>query len=117
MNLIIHSRFLGTLLLFSLVSFHLIKAQDIDSLNLNNDPLIHSSPRPFTTAISLSDEQLADLDMEEFADWLVQLPGYYPYDRGGYAQPSRGMFLGMMPWNNSINFRGREPPDHLLGSP
>ncbi len=67
--------------------------------------------------IVLDEEQLADFDYEDIGDWMNFMPGYYPLDQGGYAQPLRGQFMGLPSWTIGIVYRGREYEDHLLGAP
>lgn len=66
--------------------------------------------------VYLTEEQLTDLDHEEFGDWISVMPGYYPLDRGGYAQPFRMQFMGLSPSWQSLSLRGQVLKDHLTGS-
>lgn len=68
-------------------------------------------------AVVLNEEQLADIDHEDIGDWLIFMPGYYPLDQGGYAQPIRGQFMGLPSWAIALHYRNREYEDHLLGAP
>jgi hypothetical protein len=45
------------------------------------------------------------------------MPGFYPLDQGGYAQPIRGQFMSLPGWATRVIHRGRTYEDHLLGSP
>lgn len=65
--------------------------------------------------ITLDEEEMADTDQEEFSDWIMLMPGFYPLDQAGFAQPYRGLVMGLPPSAVSLHFRGREIQDHLLG--
>ncbi len=116
MTLNFYFRYLSSLIIMVMIIVAAGKAQD-DSLNSNSDLPFSISADPNTTAFYLSEEELDDFDMEEFSDWLLHMPGYYPIDRGGFAQPSRGIFMGLLPFNLTVKYRGRELQDPLLGSP
>lgn len=82
----------------------------INDRDTNDDPL-------GSAAVVLNEDNLADMDIEEFGDWIAPLPGFYPLDQAGFAQPFRGQFMGLAPWTIKTRFRGREVQDRLLGAP
>ncbi len=84
---------------------------------VNEDSLITKDERKFSLALYLPEEDLADIDHEEFGDWISMMPGFYPLDQGGYAQPFRGQIMGLSQQTVSLHFRGRLVEDHLLGTP
>ncbi len=86
------------------------ESSSLDSLN-------SARPLPCSSAVVLSEDDLADMDAEEFGDWIVPLPGFYPLDQAGFGQPFRGQFMSLAPWTIDLHFRGRKLEDHLIGSP
>jgi hypothetical protein len=73
--------------------------------------------KPLPAFYSVSEEVLIDMDHEDFGDWISVMPGYYPLERGGFGQPSRGLFLNLPMHSIELAFRGRKIEDHLLGAP
>jgi hypothetical protein len=72
---------------------------------------------PSPTAFILDVDQLAEIDHQEFSDFVRVMPGFYPLDRAGFASASRGLMMGLSPKTMVLKLRGRCLEDHLLGSP
>ncbi len=89
-----------------------------DSLRKALPDTIWENPAPVTlTTLVLNRDQLAEIDHQEFSDFVRLMPGFYPLDRAGLATPAQGLMLGLSAKTLDLNFRGRRIEDHLLGAP
>ncbi|MCX6640075.1 MAG: TonB-dependent receptor [bacterium] len=90
---------------------------DSTMIDSSQSTLINSVNDSTPFRLGLDVDEIADFDYEEFGDLIRVMPGFYPLDQAGYAQPDRALFFGWSPDVLSINFKGRELRDFLLGSP
>lgn len=86
-----------------------------DSIDAEYDaPDVERCSSPF---FCFEEEDLSDIDHEEFGDWISLMPGYYPLDQGGYGQPLRGLYMNLPMYSIELYYRGRRVEDPLLGAP